>query len=166
MRTRSVGGTAAYDLSRFAPARQESRRPRLTVANPGAKARARARAAYALKVVAMALALAAAIAALLYSQAVLSELKAEANTVQNDLRDMESEQVRLSAELESKISMRNIEEYATQKLGMAPLDKSQITYVDLSQGDRIELSSESPKQTLGERLRLAISNVQALLSQD
>ena len=52
MRTRSAGGSAAYDLSRFTPARQEARRPRLTVASPSARARARARAAYALKGVA------------------------------------------------------------------------------------------------------------------
>ena len=149
MRTRSAGGSAAYDLSRFTPARQEARRPRLTVASPSARARARARAAYALKVAAVALAMAAVVAALLYSHAVLSELKSEASSMQNDLRDLHSEQVRLSAQL-----------------GMAPLDKSQITYVDLSRGDRIELSAESPKQTLGERLRLAMSNVRALLQQD
>ena len=165
MRTRSAGGSAAYALSRFTPARQEARRPRLTVASPSARARARARAAYALKVAAVALAMAAVVAALLYSHAVLSELKSEASSMQNDLRDLHSEQVRLSAELESKISLRNVEDYAAQ-LGMAPLDKSQITYVDLSRGDRIELSAESPKQTLGERLRLAMSNVRALLQQD
>ena len=58
--------------------------------------------------------------------------------------------------LESKVSLRNVEEYATQKLGMAPLDKSQITYINLNEGDRVELTSESPRQTIADRIQLAI----------
>ena len=167
MQTRSMGTSAAYDLSRFAPSRQAvSRRPKLVVTDPGVKARAHARTMYAIKVIAGLLVLASVVVAMLYSRATITELNTEINTQQKLLRDLQSEQVRLSAELESQVSMRNLEEYATQKLGMSQLDKSQVTYVDLNQGDRIELTNTSLKPTLMERLKLAITNVKALLEKD
>ena len=167
MQTRFVGGSAAYDLSRFEPSRRARQsRPKLVVASPSVKARARARLAAALKTVAVLAVLAAVVVATLYSRAVLTELNCQISDSVEELRNLESEQTRLSAELESKISLRNVEEYATQTLGMAPLNKDQITYVNLSDGDRIELTASSPKPTFFERIKLAITNVKTLLPQD
>ena len=41
---------------------------------------------------------------------------------------------------------------------MVSIDKSQITYVDLSEGDKIELTMDSPRLSLIDRIRVAISN--------
>ena len=100
---------------------------------------------------------------MLYYRAVLTELTLQISSERTKLNEEISEGTRLAAELESKVSLRNVEEYATQKLGMAPLDKSQITYINLNEGDRVELTSESPRQTIADRIQLAISNVQEYL---
>lgn len=49
---------------------------------------------------------------------------------------------------------------------MLPIDKSQVTYVDLSEGEKIELTSESPKQSLFDKVELAIINVKERLGED
>ncbi len=94
---------------------------------------------------AAALALVAAfVVTMLYSRAVLTELNQQIAAQTNALADAQSENTRLSAQLDAKVSLRNVEEYATQALGMVSIDKSQITYVDLSEGDKIELTMDSP----------------------
>ena len=121
---------AAYDLNRFGAHRQRGRKPNLTIAAPSAKAR----------------------------RAVLTELNQQIAAQTNALADAQSENTRLSAQLDAKVSLRNVEEYATQALGMVSIDKSQITYVDLSEGDKIELTMDSPRLSLIDRIRVAISN--------
>ncbi len=109
--------------------------------------------------VAAALALVAAfVVTMLYSRAVLTELNQQIAAQTNALADAQSENTRLSAQLDAKVSLRNVEEYATQALGMVSIDKSQITYVDLSEGDKIELTMDSPRLSLIDRIRVAISN--------
>ena len=106
-----------------------------------------------------ALALVAAfVVTMLYSRAVLTELNQQIAAQTNALADAQSENTRLSAQLDAKVSLRNVEEYATQALGMVSIDKSQITYVDLSEGDKIELTMDSPRLSLIDRIRVAISN--------
>ena len=108
---------------------------------------------------AAALALVAAfVVTMLYSRAVLTELNQQIAAQTNALADAQSENTRLSAQLDAKVSLRNVEEYATQALGMVSIDKSQITYVDLSEGDKIELTMDSPRLSLIDRIRVAISN--------
>ena len=160
------GGNAAYDLERFRPRqRMRVKRPSLTVAKPSAKARARAQLMVALKVVAAAAVLLSIVVVMLYSRAVLTELNQKISAAQKELDQSLSEQMRLSAALESQVSLRNVEDYATQTLGMIPVDKNQIVYIDLSEGDKIELTSESPKQTLADKIRLAVNNVKDRLAQ-
>lgn len=89
---------------------------------------------------------------MLYSRAVLTELSQQIASQTAKLEKEQSEFTRLSAELDAKISLRNVEDYATQTLGMLPIDKSQVTYVDLSEGEKIELTSESPKQSLFDKV--------------
>ena len=53
-----------------------------------------------------------------------------------------------------------------EKLGMATMDKEQVTYVDLSEGDKIELTQQSPKKTLLDQIRLAIAKVKEYIPQE
>ncbi|MCI9159559.1 MAG: hypothetical protein HFG23_00840 [Anaerotruncus sp.] len=130
---------------------------------PSRSVRARRRLATAMKVAAVIAIGVAVVVMMLYYRAVLTELTLQISSERTKLNEEISEGTRLAAELESKVSLRNVEEYATQKLGMAPLDKSQITYINLNEGDRVELTSESPRQTIADRIQLAISNVQEYL---
>lgn len=149
---------AAYDLNRFGAHRQRGRKPNLTIAAPSAKARARAGMAAAFKTAAALALVAAFVVTMLYSRAVLTELNQQIAAQTNALADAQSENTRFSAQLDAKVSLRNVEEYATQALGMVSIDKSQITYVDLSEGDKIELTMDSPRLSLIDRIRVAISN--------
>ena len=168
MQTRYAGnGSVAYDLDRFQPKpRMRVKRPTLVVANPGVKARARRRTATVLGIVAAAAVVVGIVVTMLYSRAVLTELSQQIAHQTSLLEKEQSEYTRLTAELDAKISLRNVEDYATQTLGMFPVDKCQVTYVDLSEGEKIELTSESPKQSLFDKVELAIINVKERLGED
>lgn len=165
MQRQYSNGSAAYDLDNFRARtpRARSKKPTLTVTRPNRSARAKRRLATAMKVAAVVAIGVAVVVMMLYYRAVLTELTLQISSERTKLNEEISEGTRLAAELESKVSLRNVEEYATQKLGMAPLDKSQITYINLNEGDRVELTSESPRQTIADRIQLAISNVQEYL---
>ncbi len=164
MQTR-IAGSTAYDLEKFENRqRMRVKKPTLVVAKPSETARKRAQAMSALKLLAVVVLVAAVVITMLYSRAVLTELNQQISEAQARLAEEQSENTRLTAELESKISLRNVEEYATQTLGMSSMDKQQVTYVDLSEGDKIELTNESPKKTLADRIQVAISNVQEYIS--
>lgn len=164
MQTHFVNGSAAYDFEKFeTKQRAQVRKPRLTVARPNHRAKVRAKVGATLKLLATVAVLAGVVISMLYSRALLTELSAQISKQNALLDEYKSESTRLSAELESKISLRNVEDYATQTLGMYAMDKGQVTYVNLCDGDKIELTSESPKQTLLDRIRLSINNVQAYI---
>ena len=97
---------------------------------------------------------------MLYSRAVLTELSQQVASKYNELEELKSENIRLQAQLESAVSLRNIEEYATQRLGMSAMDKQQVTYINLSEGDQIELTDQSPKQTLFDRIRIVVNDLE------
>lgn len=158
--------SVAYDLEKFQPRRLKVKNPPLVVSKPNVKARAKRRAAMVLKVAAVIVLGVGAIVIMLYSRAVLTELNQKIDSQTAMLGDLRSEQTRLSAQLEAKVSLRNVEEYASQTLGMAVMDKNQVTYVTLSDGDQIELTSESPKQTLVDRIKRAAANVREVLPED
>lgn len=53
----------------------------------------------------------------MYSRAQLNELGAKVNSATKELEILKSENIRLQTELEEKISLKNVEEYATVELG-------------------------------------------------
>ncbi len=69
---------------------------------------------------------------------VLSEISA----VQSQISIEKGENVRLNAELSSKISTDKIENYAENVLGMVKAENHQITYIDLSEGDCVLVSGD------------------------
>ncbi|MCH5348327.1 MAG: hypothetical protein J1E40_03315 [Oscillospiraceae bacterium] len=59
---------------------------------------------------------------------------------QNKYVDMlYSENVRMQSEIEEKTSLRSLESYAEDILGMQKLDKSQIEYVSISNGSIVDI---------------------------
>lgn len=68
------------------------------------------------------------------------------NTVYNTVTSMnkelslaEAENVRLQSELESKMSAKNVEEYAENVLGMKKMDSSQIKYIKIQTDDVVNI---------------------------
>ncbi len=66
----------------------------------------------------------------------------EINTVQAQIEVADGENVRLNAEMSSKMSTDKIEAYAEQVLGMVKAENYQINYIDLSEGDEIVVSGD------------------------
>lgn len=60
----------------------------------------------------------------------------------NELTYVEAENVRLQAELESKISAKNVEDYAENVLGMKKIDSSQIKYIEIQTDDVVSIPEQ------------------------
>ena len=62
-------------------------------------------------------------------------LDKQISAVQSEMAIAKSENVRLNAELSSKVSSDEIEDYVENVLGMVKAESHQISYIDLSEGD-------------------------------
>ena len=61
------------------------------------------------------------------------------SSLTNELTYAKAENVRLQTELESKISAKNVEEYAENVLGMKKIDPSQIKYIEIQTDDVVSI---------------------------
>lgn len=77
---------------------------------------------------------------LLVMQAQSETITTEISEYQDKLDILEGEKVRLTAELNSKMSSEKIEKYAVDELGMVKAESYQISYIDLSEGDEVVVS--------------------------
>ena len=59
-----------------------------------------------------------------------------------ELTYAQAENVRLQTELESKISAKNVEEYAENVLGMTKMDSSQIKYIEIQTDDVVSIPQQ------------------------
>ena len=59
---------------------------------------------------------------------------------------LHSENVRMQTEIESKSALRSVEDYAEDVLGMQKLDKSQIEYLTMQNGNMIDIPEASHNQ--------------------
>lgn len=83
------------------------------------------------------------IAAIIYNNVILTELTAEIQAAKAELEMLESENRRMQVEFESKVSLRNIEEVASETLGMAKIESYQVEYVDLCGGDQVRVAQKT-----------------------
>ena len=75
---------------------------------------------------------------LIYNKVVLDKVGAQIIQYQKSYEDMLSEKVRLEAYMESKISLKNLDEIAREE-GLSPVQDYQIEYVDFQTEDNIEV---------------------------
>lgn len=80
------------------------------------------------------------------------------NTVYNkvaalnsELNLMEAENVRLQSELESRMSAKNVEDYAENVLGMQKIDSEQIEYIKIQTYDVVNIPQKS--QSIGNKIK-------------
>ncbi len=97
------------------------------------------------------------IALVLYQNVQLNELSGEITMANLRYQAYESEYQRMSSLVEGKISLRNVEAIAKERLGLAKMDSYQVEYVDRCDGDKIVLTEEKGVGIKGlfSQLRLA-----------
>lgn len=134
------GDNLAYDLSLFeekkpAPVKEPDKKPE----QEPHRARNTAR---LLRILLASVLVGALLSAFLYSNATLAELNSQSLSLQKQLDSLKDEETRMNVELDSRVCMKDIDEYITDDLGMVKLEKYQVNYLDLSEGDTMELAGE------------------------
>lgn len=118
----------AYDLELF---ENRAQRPRAKVRAVRGRKKASRLNLQTVKTVAVAVVMAALVVGFLYSQATITELTVDIQNVQSDLVNEQSTYNYLSGVLDSKTSLRNVEQIAAGELGLVKVDRSQVTYFSL-----------------------------------
>lgn len=88
--------------------------------------------------------LVAALSLVIYNNVILTELTDEINSYKRQYEDYLTENVLLTNQIASKMTLRNVEDYATTQLGLSKMEAYQIEYVDRCEGDKIVLTAHSP----------------------
>lgn len=129
-------GSAAYDFALFEQSRnQTTLQPELQVVETPAKKQAlRLR---KLKTVLLGMMIIGVLSAMIYNQAMLTEISHQISDEKARLSELQSENVRLQSQLERSISIKSLEQQAIGDLGMSKIDKSQISYINMSGGDQV-----------------------------
>ena len=71
-----------------------------------------------------------------YNQVQLTELTDQINTTTQQLEEAESLEVQLNMEASQQMNGSQVEEYATQELGMKKVVSDQVTYVNVAEEDQ------------------------------
>ncbi len=98
----------------------------------------------------------------IYSRAMLVEVNEEVNAANEQLQILESEKTRLDMELESMVSLKNIEELA-ENMGLTKVEKYQVEYIDLSQGDKVVVSDEAKSTSFFDQIWQAVQKIVSYL---
>lgn len=88
----------------------------------------------------------AVMATIVYNRSILTEVSHQVVTETAALQTAQNEGKRLSAKLESKMSTQNMEEKVLG-LGLSELEDYQVKYVQLSSGDKLQVSKDAVKET-------------------
>ncbi len=126
---------AAYELEYFDNAAQQvDQQPiKKVVRNPQKK-----NSRLMVKTVGVLITVVAVCSALLYSRAVLTEVGDQITTSNETLEELQSEGVRLKSELDSKLSLDNVEEYALNELDLVKMNAAQKDYVTVPPAETVQ----------------------------
>lgn len=133
---------AAYDFDLFdtgksrmstaAPKIKTPAKPRLVKETPRSQRElikeARTARAYALKILAVCAVMLVLVGSLIFGRVQIMEISAQADELQIQYKEAQSENVRLQSEVKSMYSITNISAYAEEKLGMIKKDCCQVNY--------------------------------------
>lgn len=86
------------------------------------------------------------------AQAQLVGISAESVSLQNELAALEDTQTKLKIRYESAFNMSDIEDYATESLGMQKPRADQIYYIDTSAPDKAVVIAESESTGFADRV--------------
>ncbi len=83
-----------------------------------------------------------------HSQVELTELTEQINVSTKQLQELESEYTQLQMKVEASTSLKAVEEYSKNKLGMKRIEPTQVEYITLSDGDKAEVKSENQNKSI------------------
>ncbi len=104
------------------------------------------------------IAIASVIITIIMGQVQLTELNQQIISAQNELSNQQSVYTQTQMAVQSKLSTSGIQEYAEDKLGMTKATNSQKEFVELSKGDKAEITQETNDDFLSQ-ISNAISNL-------
>jgi uncharacterized protein HemX len=127
----------AYDLSKYENAapkltREEKSKIKVKKATP-------ATTGSPLKIIALTVAVGLMLGLVIYAKVENAAIHTEINAETKAVDILRSENVRMQTEIESKSALKSVEEYAENVLGMQKLDKSQIEYLSLENGNVVDI---------------------------
>lgn len=91
-----------------------------------------------------------------YGHVRVEELNRQIETVNSSISVMESENTRLTMDLNASASLNKVEDYAVNTLGMVKVQNYQVNYLNLSGGDSVEVSGGKSHQSLWKRIQIAL----------
>ncbi len=134
-------GNAAYDLSKY-----ENAAPKLTDGEKSKIVVRRAKpkpTASAPKILITAVMAVLVLSLVVYPKVQQATVMSDINKLNNQVMILESENVRMQTAIESKSALKAVEDYAVDVLGMQKLDKSQIEYLSIENGNVIDIPEEN-----------------------
>jgi len=145
----------AYDLKLFEPKKEQAvpvarKKVKAKVKNPTTQLRPMTRARYwrgLIRTFSTITVMIILFGAMLYIQAQINEVNIEINKMNVKIDEEQSKQTRLLLSLESRMSLSEVEKYATEILGMKKVEGFQINYVQMTQGDKIVIDDQNIGET-------------------
>ncbi|HHV51792.1 MAG TPA: hypothetical protein GXX54_08900 [Clostridiales bacterium] len=137
-------GTEAYDLSLFEarPAKVVSLKANKKLEKEQQRRRAIQSFLNTLATICVAALVLVVVGMLIVSRVKMVELDDQINDLQKRITILQSEKIRLSDELSSKTSIKSVEEYAHNVLGMQKIESSQIQYIESENSDKAEVAED------------------------
>lgn len=134
-------GNAAYNFEMFEPQKQRTE-PQIKVIH-NQKHRKIQNRNFMLRVLTYAAIFLVGMISILFNQIAITEVTNQVSEKTKELETLQNEYRMLQNEMESSVALANIETIVTRDMGMVKLDESQITYVNLSEGDAKVVPNDS-----------------------
>ncbi len=80
--------------------------------------------------------------ALIFAKVDLTEANAKVLDLVEEMREIESETVRLDLELQALISLKNVEEIAKNDIGLSETNQSQIEYISIKDENKVQIIND------------------------
>lgn len=99
------------------------------------------------------------ISSVVYSQVQLTELTEQINVATKELQEKQSIYTQLQMKIESESSLRLVENYARNELGMQKIEPTQVEYITLSSGDKAEIKGDTSNNGIFDSIGKVFSNL-------
>ena len=143
----------AYDFSLFEP-KPKNQTPQIRVIEGKKKTPylATLKTADIVRLLLCAAVIIAVVSMMIYNRVVITELNAQIDSYNTKVTKLQSEYVTMQAQIDSKLSLRNVEQYASENLGMSKLEEYQVRYLESEQDSVIVRNEENIKHSLTDRI--------------
>lgn len=139
--------TAAYDLSIF-----EDRPVRSSIEQVKEPKKQKVLGFSAKGILVMGLIVTALTFLMIYGRVALTETTAEVTRAKQTLSTLENENIRIQMEIDRKMSLSNIEEYAVTQLNMGKVEQYQIETVSIGQNEEILVMKDNSDTNFFQRV--------------